>query len=130
ESPAQGTPPPRRAGLAAGPPPRGRGRARAGGAGRRGGAARGGGGAGAVGVARQYCGQVGKQDNCRVAVSLSVTTKTVSLPVAWRLYLPESWAQDPERRGQAGVPEEITFATKPAIALKQIGGAVEEGIPT
>src|ERR1700691_1672816 len=83
-----------------------------------------------VGVARQYCGQVGKQENCRVALSLSVTTQTASLPVAWRLYLPESWAQDPERREQAGVPEEISFETKPAIALQQIGGAVEEGIPT
>jgi SRSO17 transposase len=83
-----------------------------------------------VGVARQYCGQVGKRENCRVAVSLSVTTQTASLPVAWRLYLPESWAQDPERREQAGVPEEIRFATKPAIALEQIRGAVEEGIPT
>jgi SRSO17 transposase len=83
-----------------------------------------------VGVARQYCGQVGKQENCRVAVSLSVTTKTASLPVAWRLYLPEIWAQDEERRERAGVPEEISFATKPAIALQQIGEAVEEGIPT
>jgi SRSO17 transposase len=83
-----------------------------------------------VGVARQYCGQVGKQENCRVAVSLSVTTQTASLPVAWRLYLPESWAQDPGRREQAGVPEEISFETKPAIALQQIRGAVEEGIPT
>ena len=83
-----------------------------------------------VGVARQYCGQVGKQENCRVAVSLSVTTQTASLPVAWRLYLPESWAQDLKRREQAGVPEEISFETKPAIALQQIRGAVEEEIPT
>src|SRR6202050_2285246 len=83
-----------------------------------------------VGVARQYCGQVGKQENCRVAVSLSVTTQTASLPVAWRLYLPESWAQDAKRREQAGVPEEISFETKPAIALQQIRGAVEEEIPT
>src|ERR1035437_2409953 len=60
-----------------------------------------------VGVTRQYCGQVGKQENCRVAVSLSVATQTASLPVAWRLYLPESWAQDQERREQVGVPEEI-----------------------
>jgi len=82
-----------------------------------------------VGVARQYCGQVGKQENCRVAVSLSVTTAGASLPVAWRLYLPESWAQDRERRETAGVPEEISFATKPAIALQQIRWAVEEGIP-
>jgi SRSO17 transposase len=83
-----------------------------------------------VGVARQYCGQVGKQENCRVAVSLSVATQTTSLPVEWRLYLPESWAQDAKRREQAGVPEEISFATKPAIALQQIRGAVEEEIPT
>jgi SRSO17 transposase len=82
-----------------------------------------------VGVARQYCGQVGKQENCRVAVSLSVTTETASLPVAWRLYLPESWAQDRERRKTAGVPEEIRFETKPAIALGQIRWAWEEGIP-
>lgn len=82
-----------------------------------------------VGVARQYCGQVGKQENCRVAVSLSVTTATASLPVAWRLYLPESWTQDPERRKTAGVPEEIVFETKPAIALQQIRRAIEEGIP-
>ena len=82
-----------------------------------------------VGVARQYCGQVGKQENCRVAVSLSVTTATASLPVAWRLYLPQSWAQDQERRETAGVPKEISFETKPAIALQQILWAVEEGIP-
>lgn len=82
-----------------------------------------------VGVARQYCGQVGKQENCRVAVSLSVTTERASLPVAWRLYLPESWALDQERRETAGVPEEIRFATKPALALEQICWAIEEGIP-
>jgi SRSO17 transposase len=51
-----------------------------------------------VGVARQYCGQVGKQDNCRVAVSLSVATWTASLPVGYRLYLPKEWAEDAERR--------------------------------
>ncbi len=55
-----------------------------------------------VGVARQYCGQVGKQENCRVAVSLSVSTATASLPVAWRLYLPESWAQGPRAAGDGG----------------------------
>jgi SRSO17 transposase len=51
-----------------------------------------------VGVARQYCGQVGKQDNCQVAVSLSVATHQGSLPVAYRLYLPKDWADDPVRR--------------------------------
>src|SRR3974390_2335891 len=59
-----------------------------------------------VGVARQYCGQVGKQDNCRVAVSLSVITEKASMPVAYRLYLPEVWINDKGRRRTAGVPEE------------------------
>ena len=83
-----------------------------------------------VGVARQYCGQVGKQENCRVAVSLSVTTDHASLPVAWRLYLPESWARDRERRQATGVPEEIRFQTKPAIALAQIRQAVKKEVPS
>jgi SRSO17 transposase len=83
-----------------------------------------------VGVARQYCGQLGKQDNCQVAVSLSVATHHVSLPVAWRLYLPESWASDRKRCKAAGVPDEITFQTKPVIALGQIREAVEQGVPT
>jgi len=83
-----------------------------------------------VGVARQYCGPVGKQDNCRVAVSLSVATHdAASLPIAWRLYLPESWASDRERRKATGVPEEIRFQTKPAMALAQIRQAVEQGVP-
>ena len=82
-----------------------------------------------VGVARQYCGQVGKQDNCQVAVSLSVATAEASLPIAWRLYLPQEWAEDPERRGRAGVPEEVGFATKPAIALGQIEAALAAGVP-
>src|SRR5947208_541153 len=79
-----------------------------------------------VGVVRQYCGQVGKQENCRVAVSLSVSTKGASLPIAWRLYLPHEWADDQARRRQAGIPEEIQFATKPTLALQQIRAAVEE----
>ena len=82
-----------------------------------------------VGVTRQYCGQVGKQENCRVAVSLSVTTEQDSMPVAFQLYLPEVWAKDRERREKAGVPEEIPFRTKPEIALSQIRRAVERGIP-
>jgi SRSO17 transposase len=82
-----------------------------------------------VGVVRQYCGQVGKQENCRVAVSLSVSTNQTSLPIAWRLYLPHEWADDQARRQQAGVPEEIQFETKPAIALQQIRRAVEQGVP-
>jgi len=82
-----------------------------------------------AGVARQYCGPVGKQENCRVAVSLSVSTNTASLPVAWRLYLPHEWADDRARRKQAGVPKDIPFETKPAMALEQIRAAVEQGVP-
>ena len=82
-----------------------------------------------VGVARQYCGQVGKQDNCRVAVSLSVATGSASLPIAYRLYLPEEWAKDSERRKTVGVPKEIQFQTKPQIALAQIRQAVESALP-
>jgi SRSO17 transposase len=58
-----------------------------------------------VGVARQYCGQLGKQDNCQVAVSLSVANDQASLPIAYQLYLPQAWAEDPIRRAKAGVPE-------------------------
>ena len=82
-----------------------------------------------VGVARQYCGQLGKQDNCQVAVSLSVANDHASLPVAHRLYLPETWTGDPERRARAGVPEGIGFETKPGIALGQIRTAQAEGVP-
>jgi SRSO17 transposase len=82
-----------------------------------------------VGVTRQYCGQVGKQENCRVAVSLSVTTDTSSMPVAFRLYLPEMWANDSQRREKAGIAAEVTFQTKPEIALGQIRRARERGIP-
>jgi SRSO17 transposase len=81
-----------------------------------------------VGVTRQYCGQVGKQDNCRVAVSLSVATWNSSLPIAYRLYLPKDWAEDAERREKAEVPEEIEFQTKPEIALDQIRAAVDADV--
>jgi SRSO17 transposase len=82
-----------------------------------------------VGVARQYCGALGKQENCQVAVSLSVANGHASLPIAWRLYLPEAWAADPKRRAKAGVPEDIGFATRTAIALGQLRQAREEGVP-
>jgi SRSO17 transposase len=82
-----------------------------------------------VGVARQYCGQLGKQDNCRVAVSLSVSTWTASLPIAWRLYLPEAWTEDRERRQKTGIPDTVAFQTKLEIALDQIREAVQEAVP-
>jgi SRSO17 transposase len=82
-----------------------------------------------VGVARQYCGELGKQDNCQIAVSLSVATAETSLPIAWRLYLPEPWATDADRRAAAKVPEEVVFATKQQIALEQIRTALDAGVP-
>jgi len=81
-----------------------------------------------VGVARQYCGRLGKQDNCQVAVSLSVANHMASLPIAYQLYLPEEWAGDAARRAQAHVPESKAFQTKPEIALKQIKTALEAGV--
>jgi SRSO17 transposase len=82
-----------------------------------------------VGVTRQYSGQLGKQDNCQVAVSLSVANGAASLPVAYRLYLPQDWAADPARRCKAGVPEGVAFQTKPEIALHQIRAALDAQIP-
>ncbi len=82
-----------------------------------------------VGGTHQYCGQLGKQDNCQVAVSVSVANQAASLPVAYRLYLPQDWAADPVRRKKAGVPESVTFQTKPEIALDQIRAALEAQIP-
>jgi SRSO17 transposase len=82
-----------------------------------------------VGVHHQYCGQLGKQANCQVAVSLSIANHAASLPVAYRLYLPQDWSKDRARRKQAGVPKEIKFKTKPEIALEQIRWACEAGLP-
>src|SRR5450432_2820250 len=82
-----------------------------------------------VGVSHQYCGQLGKQANCQVAVSLSLANHAASLPVAYRLYLPKVWAEDGNRRGKAGVPEDVAFKTKPEIALEQMRWACEAGLP-
>jgi SRSO17 transposase len=82
-----------------------------------------------VGVTRQYCGQLGKQDNCQVAVTLSLANRDASLPVAYRLYLPEDWAKDQELRRRTKIPEEIAFQTKPEIALEQIKTARAAGLP-
>jgi SRSO17 transposase len=82
-----------------------------------------------VGVTRQYCGQVGKQDNCRVAVSLSVATWGSSLPISYRLYVPKEWADDSGRRKKAEVPAEVQFQTRPEIAMEQIRAAVAANVP-
>ena len=78
---------------------------------------------------KQYCGQLGKTENCQVAVSLSVANQSASLPIAYRLFLPEVWAQDMARRRTAGVPDEVVFQKKADIALAQIRAAVNAGVP-
>ena len=82
-----------------------------------------------VGVTHQYCGQLGKQENCRVAVSLSMATEYVSLPIAWRLYLPEEWAEDRERREKTAFPKR--FPSKPSrkSPSNRFEKAVREGVP-
>jgi len=80
-----------------------------------------------VGVARQYCGRLGKTDNCQIAVTLSLANHQASLPIAYRLYLPEAWANDAERRRKAHIPEDVEFRTKPEIALSQIKAAQMAG---
>src|SRR3954468_6762003 len=82
-----------------------------------------------VGVARQYCGQLGQQDNCQVAVSLSLANHAASLPIAWRLYLPLEWTADAGRCAASGILETVGFLTKPEIALEQIRAAYAAGLP-
>ena len=81
-----------------------------------------------VGVARQYCGRLGKTDNCQIAVTLSIANHAASLPIAYQLYLPEEWAVDEARRTEARVPDDMTFRTKPEIALAQIRAALVAGV--
>src|SRR6266545_7526810 len=82
-----------------------------------------------VGVARQYCGVLGKQDNCQVAVTVTMANEAVSVPAAYRLYLPEAWTADPKRRRAAGVPDTIEFCPKWQIALEQVAHLTAEGVP-
>ncbi|MCI0355172.1 MAG: IS701 family transposase, partial [Acidobacteria bacterium] len=81
-----------------------------------------------VGVARQYCGRVGKTDNCQVAVSLSLANTHGSVPLDYRLYLPREWTQDRRRRGKAGVAPQIEFRSKVQIAREEIQAALSAGI--
>ena len=82
-----------------------------------------------VGVSRQYCGQLGKQDNCQVAVTMSIANHGASLPISFRLYLPQDWAADAARRHKVGVPAAIEFQTKPEIALAQLRAALAANVP-
>jgi len=82
-----------------------------------------------VGVARQYCGVLGKQDNCQVAVSVTLANEAVSIPASYRLYLPEIWAEDRRRRNVAGIPDDVAFQRKWEIALAQVAALQQEGVP-
>jgi SRSO17 transposase len=86
-------------------------------------------GVASVGVSHQYCGQVGKQANCQVAVSLSIANDFASLPIAYRLYLPRSWSDDRRRCHTAGVPTSVRFSTKPEIALEHLRMACAASVP-
>lgn len=81
-----------------------------------------------VGVHHQYCGQLGKQANCQVAVTLSIANHHGSLPIAYRLYLPRAWTGDRSRRAKAHVPPSVRFKTKPQLALEQIRAALLAGV--
>jgi SRSO17 transposase len=82
-----------------------------------------------VGVQRQYCGELGKEENCQVTVSLSIANHHASLPIDYRLYLPQSWASSRKLRKETGIPKDIGFQTKPQIALEQIRKACAAKVP-
>src|SRR5579863_8622792 len=82
-----------------------------------------------VGVSHQYCGAVGKEANCQVSVEVAVSDGWVAAPIGGQLYLPQSWAEDPERRAEVGVPVEVEFRTKPELALELIRQARADGVP-
>jgi SRSO17 transposase len=73
-----------------------------------------------VGVAHQYCGQLGKNANCQVLVSVTLARDEVPIPVALRLYLPKEWANDPNRRRRVSVPDDVVFRPKWQIALDEV----------
>src|ERR1700739_4230500 len=81
-----------------------------------------------VGVSHQYCGAVGKQAQCQIAVELVVTDGEVAAPVGGQLYLPESWVEDSLRREKAGVPKAVKFQTKPQIAGDLIEETLADGV--
>ena len=82
-----------------------------------------------VGVARQYCGVLGKIANCQVAVSLHWSTAEMSCPVLWRLYLPREWVEEPERRALGKIPAEVQYQSKTQLALGLIDQALEWDLP-
>jgi len=81
------------------------------------------------GVQRQYTGSAGKITNCQIGVSLSVATPSEHVPIDFELYLPLSWTDDPARRNQAHIPDDVTFRTKPQLAIGMIRRAIANGVP-
>ena len=82
-----------------------------------------------VGVARQYCGALGKVANCQVAVSLHWSTCEASCPVAWRLYLPQSWLETPARRAEGKIPDGISYRNKNQLAVELIDQVLSWEVP-
>ena len=82
-----------------------------------------------VGVARQYCGTLGKVANCQVAVSLHWSSAEASCPLGWRLYLPKEWLGDGERGAEVKLPEGTVFRTKTELALELIDQMLAWGVP-
>jgi SRSO17 transposase len=82
-----------------------------------------------VGVQRQYAGCLGRTDNCQIGVFINYRSEAGHTLIDRRLYLPEEWANDAERRAEAGVPEEVVFRTKPELALEMVTLAAERGVP-
>jgi SRSO17 transposase len=82
-----------------------------------------------VGVQRQYTGSAGKIANCQIGVSLSIATQHEHVPIDFELYLPKSWIEDPARRREARIPEEVVFKTKVDLAIEMIERASKDGIP-
>jgi SRSO17 transposase len=82
-----------------------------------------------VGVARQYTGTAGKRENCQVGVFLCYASGSGAAFIDRALYLPSEWAEDSARREEAGVPEEVSFATKGKQAKEMLKRAFEAGVP-
>jgi SRSO17 transposase len=82
-----------------------------------------------VGVARQYCGALGKVANCQVAVSLHWSTCEASCPLAWRLYLPQSWLETPARRTEGKIPDDIGYRSKNQLALELVDQVLRWDVP-
>lgn len=82
-----------------------------------------------VGVQRQYSGTLGKTGNCQVATSLTIATRYAHSPIDFELYLPECWLDDPKRRREARIPDDVQFQTKLQLATKMIHRAFHNGVP-